>query len=139
MQGCIFLVCLHRLWYRVSVLWKRKENRLEYLGKISKGNGDIYKTFVSIKTSWYDIKIIVNFVVIMYDASCPHTRVKDCQKYLFSKLNRTIHQCPSTNDPLGQHILRAMLQSYIWPKSTQLKEESTSVTDMGWDVDMRKM
>ena len=69
------------------------------------------------KPSESDIKIIENFVVLMYDASCPHTQVNDCRKYLFSKLNRTksieSHQCPPTEDALEQHILRAMLQSYI--------------------------
>ena len=52
-----------------------------------------------------DIKIIENFVVLMYDASCPHTPVYDCLKYLFSKLNRTIDECPRTKDALEQHIL----------------------------------
>ena len=57
--------------------------------------------------------------------------------YLFSKLNRTIDQCPPTKDALEQHILRAMMQSYIWSKSTQLKEQSFVVTNWGWDVDER--
>ena len=81
------------------------------------------------KLSQSDIKIIDNFVVLMYDALWPHKRVNNCLKYLFSKLNRTIDQCPSTKDALEQHILRAILQSYIWSKSTQLKEESIAVTD----------
>ena len=87
------------------------------------------------KPSEADIKIIENFVVLMYDASCPHTPVNDCLKYLFSKLNRTIDQCPRTKDALEQHILRAILSSYIWSKSTQLKEESIAMTDRSWDVD----
>ena len=89
------------------------------------------------KPSESDIKIKENFVVLMYDASCPHARLNDCQKHLFSKLNRTIGQCPPTKDALEQHILRATLQSYIWSKSTSLKEQSIAVTDWGWDVDKR--
>ena len=30
-----------------------------------------------------------------------------------------------------------MLQSYIWSKNTQLKEESIAVTDWGWDAEER--
>ena len=73
----------------------------------------------------------------MYNASCPHTRVNDCRKYLFSKLNHIIDQCPPTKDDLEQHILRAMLHNYSWSKSTQLKEKSIAVTDWGWDIDER--
>ena len=83
------------------------------------------------KPSEFALKIVENFVVLMYDASCPHAQVNECSKYLFSKLNCTIHKCPPTNDALEQHILRAMLQSYIWSKSTQLKEQSITVTDWG--------
>ena len=52
------------------------------------------------KPSKSDIKIVENFGVLMYDASCPHTHVNDCRKYLFSKLNCTINQCPPTKDAL---------------------------------------
>ena len=45
----------------------------------------------------------------------------DYWKYLFSKLNHTIDQFPPTKDTLEQHILRAILQSYIWSKSTHWK------------------
>ena len=50
MQGCAFLVCLDRLWYYVPFNWKRKENSIEYLVKISGGNREIHQTFVRIKT-----------------------------------------------------------------------------------------
>ena len=73
----------------------------------------------------------------MYGTSCPHTWENHYQKYLFSKLNRTIDQCPPTKDALDQHILRAMLQSYISSKSTQLKEESIGMTGWGWNGDER--
>ena len=86
------------------------------------------KTFIRLlcvsKPSESNFKIKENFVVLMYDASCCHIPVNDCQKYLFSKLNCTVDQCPPTKDALEQHILRAMLQSYIWSKSTQLKKQS---------------
>ena len=78
-----------------------------------------------------DIKVIENFVVLVHDASCPYTRVNDYRKYLFSKLNRTVDQCPPTKDALEQHILGAVLQIYIWPKSTQFKEQSIALTDLG--------
>ena len=61
-----------------------------------------------------------------------HTRVNDCLNYLFSKLNHTIDQCSPTKDALEKHILRATLQSYIWSKSTRLKEEYITVTDRRW-------
>ena len=102
---------------------------------------EVTETFIILsrvsKPSESDIKIIKNFVVLMDDASCPHKEVNDCRKYLFSKLNRTIDQCPSTKDGLEQDIFRTMLQSYIWSKTIQLKEQSIAVTDWGWDVDER--
>ena len=85
-----------------------------------------------------DIKVIEKFVVLVHDASCPYTRVNDYRKYLFSKLNRTIDQCPPTKDALQLHILGVMLQIYIWSKSTQFKEQSIALTDLGWDVDERR-
>ena len=66
-----------------------------------------------------------------------HTRVNDCLNYLFSKLNHTIDQCSPTKDALEKHILRATLPSYIWSKSTQLKEDYIAVIDRRWDVDER--
>ena len=44
---------------------------MENLGKISGGNRNVYQTFVRIKSPESDIKIIENFVVLMY-ALCPH-------------------------------------------------------------------
>ena len=50
------------------------------------------------KLSVSNIKIKENLVVLMYDASCTHTWVNGCWKYLFSKLNHTIDQCPPTRN-----------------------------------------
>ena len=83
------------------------------------------------KLSESNIKIKENLFVLMYDASCTHTQVSGCRKYLFSKLNHTIDQCPPAMNAPEQHILRTMPQRYLWPKSTQLKEQSFTVTD--WD------
>ena len=47
------------------------------------------KTFIRLswvsKPSESDIKIIENFAVLMYDASCPRKRVNDCRNYMFFK------------------------------------------------------
>ena len=99
---------------------------MEYLGKISGDNRDIYQTFMHI-----NIKIKENLVVLMYDALCTHTQVNGCRKYLFSKLNHIFDQCPPTRNAPEQHILRTMPQSYLWSKSAQLKENSFTVTE--WD------
>ena len=45
-----------------------------------------------------NIKIKENLVVLMYEASCTHTWVNGCRKYLFSKLNHNIDQCPPTRN-----------------------------------------
>ena len=53
----------------------------------------------------------------MYDRTCHIFTVHGCRKYLFTKLNRLIENCPPTQDSLMQHILRAILQSHIWMES----------------------
>ena len=50
------------------------------------------------KLSVSNIKIKENLVVLLYDASCTHTWVNGCRKYLLSKLNHTIDQCPPTRN-----------------------------------------
>ena len=101
---------------------------------------EVTETFIRFscvsKPSEYNIKIMVKFVVFMYDASCPNTRINDCKRYFFCKLNRTIDQCPPTQDAIEQHIFRSMLQGYIWSKGTQMKEQYIGVTDWGWDLDL---
>ena len=74
----------------------------------------------------------------MYDASCTHTRVNVCWKYLFSKLNHVIDQCPPTKD--ARELSSISLEQccrVIWSKCTQLKEQFITVTDWGWDIDER--
>ena len=73
MLGCTFLVCLQRLWYCVPVPWKSKESNNEYLGKISRGNKDIYQTFVRIKTFRVRHQDYRELVVLIYDASLLYT------------------------------------------------------------------
>ena len=74
--------------------------RLSCVSKPSKSDIKIVENFGVLMYAKSDIKIVENFGVLMYDASCPHTHVNDCRKYLFSKLNCTINQCPPTKDAL---------------------------------------
>ena len=64
--------------------------------------------------SEFDMRILEEFVVLMYDRTCPVFTVNEGRKYLFTKLNRPIENCPPTLDSLIQHTKRAMLQSLIW-------------------------
>ena len=119
-------------------LGKKKKNSTKYLGKIFGAKEPFIRLSCVWKSLGSDIKIIENFVVLLYDAWCPHARVNDGWKYLFSKLNHTIDQCFPIKHALEQHILRAMLQGYIWSKSTQLKEQSIATTYWRWDDDERR-
>ena len=92
-----------------QLLGKGKKTAWNIWGRFLGATGTFIRLSCVSILSESHIRIIENFVVLMYNASCPHARVNDCRKYLFSKLNRTINQCPSTKDALEQHILRAIL------------------------------
>ena len=55
--------------------------------------------------SQIDKRIIERFVCVMYGC------VNECRKYLFTKMLRSIENCPPTSNVLEQHIKRAQLQS----------------------------
>ena len=35
-----------------------------------------------------------NFFVLMYDRTCPYKFMKECRKYLFTKMNHTVETSP---------------------------------------------
>ena len=81
-----------------------------------------------------DIKMVEQFVVSLYDRTCPHVRVNECRQYLFTQLGRVIDNCPPTQDALIQHIKRAMLQSRIWASCLNLTEPHVDITEWGWNI-----
>ena len=78
--------------------------------------------------------MVEQFVVSMYDRTCPHSRVNECRQYLFTHLGRVIDNCPPTQDALIQHIKRAMLQSRIWASCLSLTEPHVDITEWGWNI-----
>ena len=61
-----------------------------------------------------DMRVIEQFVDLMYEKTCPVFTVNECRRYLFTKMNRAIENCPPKYDSLFGHTKRAMLQSLIW-------------------------
>ena len=44
----------------------------------------------------------------MYDRICPHKTVNKCRKYLFTQMNQTMDNDPTTPDALLQQVRREM-------------------------------
>ena len=70
------------------------------------------------------------FVCVMYDRGSTFTNVNDCQRYLFTKMSRSIENCPSTINVLEIHVKRAQLQFSI--KTSALISDSESIDPLKW-------
>ena len=68
----------------------------------------------------------------MYDRGTKYSNVNECRKYLFTKMSRSIENCPPTSNVLEQHIKRVQLQSSIWSSSLILESEAVDPTEWGW-------
>ena len=134
MLGCTFLVCLQKLWYCVPVPWKSKESNNEYLGKISRGNKDIYQTFVRIKTFRVRHQDYRELVVLIYDTSLLYTEEMIAESICCRSWIALL------TNPLQQRMLYSSISleqccRIIFGQTTQLKEKSIAVTDWVQDVD----
>ena len=77
MKRCTFLVCLHRLRYSVLVPWKRKKTAWSTWRRFLVATETFIRLLCVSKPSDFALKIVENFVVLMYHASCPHARVNE--------------------------------------------------------------
>ena len=53
-----------------------------------------------------DKEIIERFVCVMYDRATKYANVNKCRQYLFTRMSRSIENCPLTSNVLEQHIKR---------------------------------
>ena len=71
---------------------------------------EVTKTFSSLPfsdtPSENDMRIIEQFVVLMYSRTSPVFTVNECRKYLFTKMNKAIEDCPPTLDALKEQCYR---------------------------------
>ena len=58
-----------------------------------------------------DIKILQEYVIMLYDRKSSQQLINEYQMELFTKKGRQIENCPPSLNAIIQHILRAMLQS----------------------------
>ena len=56
-----------------------------------------------------DIAIIGQYVIRMYDKTCPVNNLNQCRSILYKRKKRTIEGIPPIQNCLTQHIKRAML------------------------------
>ena len=72
-----------------------------------------------------------NFFVLMYDRTCPYKFMKECRKYLFTKMNHTVETSPYKKKKNSlQHIRKAMLQCDI---SSSCLTLHATVVDLKWN------
>ena len=58
-----------------------------------------------------DLAIIEQFVIRMYDKTCPVNNINQYRRILHTRTRRAIEGIPPTHNSLIQHIKQAMLQS----------------------------
>ena len=58
-----------------------------------------------------DIKVLQEYVIMLYDEKSSQQLVNECRRELFTKKARQIENCPSSLNAFIQLILRTMLQS----------------------------
>ena len=74
--------------------------------------------------------VLERFVCVMYDRGSTFTNVIDCRRYLFTKMSRSIENCPPTSNVLENHVKRAQLQSSI--RTSALISDSESIDPLKW-------
>lgn len=78
------------------------------------------------------VKILEQFVILMYDSTTKFASLGDCRRVLFSVKNRPIDRIPPTRDALEQHVKRSLLQASIWTQCIQKNNVAYQPTDWGW-------
>ena len=58
-----------------------------------------------------DLAIIEQFVIRMYDKTCPVNNINQYRRILYTRTRWAIEGIPPTHNSLIQHIKQAMLQS----------------------------
>ena len=79
-----------------------------------------------------DKLVVERFVCVMYDRGSTFTNANDCRRYLFTKMSRSIENCPPTSNVLENHVKRAQLQSSIWTSALISDSESIDPLKWGW-------
>ena len=83
-----------------------------------------------------DKAMIEYFIVFLYDRTCQHKTIKQCWKYLFTKMNCMIGNCLPTLNALLQYFCRKVLQLNIWSHSMAPEESKTNMADSeGWTAE----
>ena len=101
---------------------------------------DITETFVYLASHPFQLldvdddhfKKIERLTVILYDKTSPLRSINDTRRELFCHKNRAMDKFPPTNDPLLQHVRRAVYQAGIWTTSTQTQLVIPSPHDFSW-------
>ena len=87
---------------------------------------DTTETFINlsplVEPAEEDKEIIERFVCVMYYRSTKYVNVNKCRQYLFTRMSRSIENCPPTSNVLEQHIKRSQLQASIWANAL-MKED----------------
>ena len=84
-----------------------------------------------------DKLVLERLVCVMYDRSSTFTNVNDCRRYLFTKMLRSIENCPPTSNVLENHVKSAQLQSSIWTSGLISDSESIDPLKWGWQKKRR--
>ena len=56
-----------------------------------------------------------------------------CHQYLFTRMSRSIENCPPTSNVLEQHIKRSQLQASIWVNALMKEDIVVDPTQWGWE------
>ena len=95
------------------------------------------ETFIRLSTlndpSQIDKRIMERFVCVMYGRGTKFSCVNECRKYLFTKMSRSIENCPPTSNVLEQHIKRAQLQSSIWDNVSDIGIQKSRSDKVGME------
>ena len=73
---------------------------------------DTTETFINLlsllEPAEEDKEIIKRFVCVMYDRGTKYANVNKYRQYLFTRISRSIENCPPTSNILEQHIKRSL-------------------------------
>ena len=97
---------------------------------------DTTETFIRlselVEPSNEDKEVIKRFVCVMYDRGTKYSSVNECRRYLFTRMSRSIENCPPTSNVLEQHLKRAQLQASIWLNSLAKEDFIPDPTQWNW-------
>ena len=97
------------------------------------------ETFIKLSSlvelSEEDKEVIERFVCFMYERGTEYANINQCRQYLFTRMSRSIENCPPTSNVLEQHMKWAQLQASIWVNA--LKEDII-VDPTQWGLEREK-